>query len=82
MPGRRTAAGRLRPASASDGRRVVELFVLLSLGFVISAVCAFWCATRALAKGYSPAVWGVLGFLVPVIAVIAMAVMPETDRAP
>ena len=60
----------------------MELFVLLSLGFVISAVCAFWCATRALAKGYSPAVWGVLGFLIPVIAVIAMAVIPPSDRAP
>jgi hypothetical protein len=60
----------------------VEIFVLMSLSFVISAVCAFWCATRAQAKGYSPAVWGVLGFLLPIIAVIAMAVMPKTDRAP
>ena len=59
----------------------MELFVLLSLGFVISAVCAFWCATRALAKGYSPAVWGVLGFLIPIIAVIVMAVIPPSDRA-
>ena len=60
----------------------MELFALVSLGFVISAVCAFWCATRALAKGYSPAVWGVLGFLIPVIAVIAMAVIRPGDRAP
>jgi hypothetical protein len=54
----------------------------MSLSFVISAVCAFWCATRALAKGHNPAVWGVLGFLVPVVAVIVMAFLPPTDRAP
>jgi len=59
----------------------VELFALLSLGFVISAVCAFWCATRALDKGYNPALWGVLGFVIPVFAVIAMAVIPASDRA-
>ena len=60
----------------------MELFVLMTLSFVISAVCAFWCATRAQAKGYSPAVWGVLGFLIPIIAVIAMAVIRPSERAP
>ena len=60
----------------------MEIFVLMSLSFVVSAVCAFWCATRAQAKGYNPAVWGVFGFLLPIVAVIAMAVMPKTDRAP
>jgi hypothetical protein len=59
----------------------VELFALMALSFAISAVCAFWCATRAQAKGYSPAVWGVLGFLIPIIAVIAIAVMRPGDRA-
>jgi FtsH-binding integral membrane protein len=59
----------------------VELFLLMAVGFVISAVCAWWCAVHAQAKGYSPALWGVLGFLIPVIAVIAMAVMRPTDRA-
>ena len=59
----------------------MDLFVLLALGFVISAVCAFWCATRAQAKGYSPAVWGVLGFVIPIIAVIMMVILPPTDRA-
>ena len=59
----------------------MELFVLLFLGFVISAVCAFWCARRAIDKGYSPAVWGVLGFVIPIIAVIMMVILPPTDRA-
>lgn len=59
----------------------MELFALMALSFVISAVCAFWCATRAQAKGYSPAVWGVLGFLIPIIAVIAIAVMRPSERA-
>ena len=60
----------------------MELFVLLFLGFVLAAVCAFWCARRAVDKGYNPVVWGVLGFVVPVIAVIMMVVLPPTDRAP
>ena len=59
----------------------MELFLLLALGFVISAVCAFWCAKRAVNKGYNPVVWGVLGFVIPIIAVIVMAVLPPTDRA-
>jgi hypothetical protein len=48
---------------------------------VLSAACAFWCASRALDKGYSPVVWGIVGFLVPVIAIIVMVVLPRTDRA-
>jgi len=60
----------------------VELLAIVFIGFVISAVCAFWCAKRAIDKGYSPVVWGVLGFIVPIIAVIVMAVLPPTDRAP
>ena len=59
----------------------MELFVLLTLSFIISAVCAFWCATQAQHKGYSPALWGVLGFVIPIIAVIVMAVMRPTERA-
>jgi hypothetical protein len=60
----------------------VELLALFFIGFVIAAVCAFWCATRAPAKGYSPVVWGSFGFLVPIVAIIVMAFLPPTDRAP
>ena len=59
----------------------MELFLLLALGFVISVVCAFWCAKRAVAKGYNPVVWGILGFVIPIISVIVMAFLPPTDRA-
>ena len=43
----------------------VEVLALLFLAFVVSAVCAFWCAKRAEDKGYNPVTWGVLGFLIP-----------------
>ncbi len=59
----------------------MELFLLLALGFVISVVCAFWCAKRAVDKGYNPVVWGILGFIIPLIAVIVMAFLPRTERA-
>lgn len=60
----------------------MELFLLMAVSFVISAVCAWWCATRAMAKGYSPAIWGVLGFLFPIIAVIVIAVIRPGENAP
>lgn len=59
----------------------MEVLVLLFLAFVVSAVCAFWCAKRAEVKGYNPVTWGILGFLIPIIAVILMVVLPPTDRA-
>ena len=55
------------------------IFIIISL--IVAVVCSWWCATRALAKGYSPVVWGVVGFLIPVIAVIVMAFLPRTERA-
>ncbi len=59
----------------------MEILALVLIGLVIAVVCSFWCATRAVAKGYSPVVWGIVGFLVPIIAVIVMAFLPATDRA-
>ena len=59
----------------------MEVFLLLCLSFVIGAVCAFWCANRAVHKGYNPVVWGILGFVVPIISVVVMVVLPPTDRA-
>ena len=48
---------------------------------MLSAAVAWWCASRALDKGYNPVLWGIVGFLVPVIAIIVMVVLPRTDRA-
>ena len=59
----------------------MELFALLALGLVISVVCSFWCATHAQHRGHSPVVWGILGFLIPVIAVMAVYVLPPGDAA-
>lgn len=59
----------------------MEVFVLVALGVVISVVCSFWCATHALHRGRSPVVWGILGFIIPVIAVIVIAVLPPGDGA-
>jgi membrane associated rhomboid family serine protease len=55
--------------------------ILIIVSLVISVVCSWWCATRALAKGYSPVVWGIVGFIFPIISVIIMVFLPRTDRA-
>lgn len=59
----------------------MEIFLLLLISLAISIVCAVWCARTALDKGYSPGLWGVLGFLFPVVAVIVIALVRPSDRA-
>ena len=59
----------------------METFVLVMLGIVISVVCAAWCASHAMDKGHSPGLWGVLGFLFPLIAVIVIALIPPSENA-
>ena len=59
----------------------MELFWFLAVGFLISVICSVWCAKRPIDKGYNPALWGVLGFVIPIISVIVMAFLPQSDRA-
>ncbi len=59
----------------------MEAFLLILIGLTISVVCSVWCARTALDKGYSPGLWGVLGFVLPVLAVIAIALVHPSDRA-
>ena len=59
----------------------MEIFLLLLISLAISIVCAVWCARTALDKGYSPGLWGVLGFLFPLVAVIVLALMRPSGRA-
>lgn len=60
----------------------MELFVLYLISFVVGVVCAFWCAKLALGKGRNAGVWGVLGFLFSIVALIVIALLPSTGREP
>ena len=70
-----------RPA-VHTGEATVELFVLYLISFVVGVVCAFCCAKLALGKGRNAAVWGVLGFLFSIVALIVIALLPSTGREP
>lgn len=56
---------------------------MTTLGFVIALaiclVCAYVCARVARAKNRSPVLWGVLGFVFPVVSVVAIGLL---DRRP
>ena len=55
-------------------------FVFFLIGIVIAVAIAFWCASIASRKGRSPLLWGILGFVLPLIALIVIAVLPATDN--
>ncbi len=45
---------------------------------VVAVAIAFLCANIASKKGRSPALWGILGFVIPVIALILILVLPRS----
>ena len=50
----------------------VIIWVVVALAF------AFICAKVAFNKGRSPLLWGILGLVFPVIALIIIALLPRT----
>ncbi len=58
--------------------REVELVFIL-IGIVIAVAIAAWCASIAAGKGRSPILWGILGFVFPLIALIVIAVLPAAS---
>jgi hypothetical protein len=58
----------------------VDLFVLFLICFVVAVACAYACAKLALRKGRDVVVWAVLGFVVPIVALLVIAVLPSADR--
>ncbi len=60
----------------------MDLLILILISLTISIVCAVWCSKKAVEKGFNPGLWGVLGFLFPLIAVIAITLMRPSGRAP
>ncbi|HMO00754.1 MAG TPA: hypothetical protein PKD59_15180 [Miltoncostaeaceae bacterium] len=60
----------------------MDLFLLFLISFVVAVICAWVCAKLALRKGRDPVIWAVLGFVVPIIAVVVIAVVPSADGTP
>ncbi len=58
----------------------MDLFVLFLICFVVAVACAWVCAKIALRKGHDPVIWAVLGFVLPIIALVVIAVLPSADR--
>lgn len=54
--------------------------VLILIGIVIAVAFSFWCASIAVRKGHSPILWAILGFVIPIIALIIIALLPAKDR--
>ncbi len=52
-----------------------EIYTILVLA--VAGVCAYFCSKIAGSKGYSPAMFGVLGFLFSFIMLIIVFVMPD-----
>ncbi|MGE3234728.1 MAG: hypothetical protein AB7O78_13505 [Thermoleophilia bacterium] len=48
------------------------------VGIVVALAFAFICAKIASDKGRSPLLWGILGLILPVIALIIIALLPRT----
>ena len=51
----------------------------LIIGWVIGAIFAFLCAFMAKNRGRNPKIWGILGLVFSVFAVIALAIMGEAS---
>lgn len=47
------------------------------ISFAVAAVCAFLCARIAAGKGRSPLGYAILGFFLPIIGLIVIAVLPS-----
>ena len=60
----------------------VDLFFLFLICFVVAVACAFACAKLAQRKGRDAVAWAVVGFLIPIVGLVAIAVLPSTDREP
>ena len=60
----------------------MDLFVLFLICFVVAVACAIACWKLALRKGRDATIWGVLGFLIPIVALAVILVLPPTDREP
>ena len=54
-------------------------YYLISL--FIAILCAWLCAVLAARKGYSPVLFGILGFFFFIITVIVVLVIPDKNRA-
>ncbi len=46
------------------------------LGLVVAIVFAYLCHKIAVGKGRGPILWAVLGFLIPIIALIIILLLP------
>jgi len=47
------------------------------LSFIVAVIFAWICATLAARKGYSPVVFGILGFFFFIITLIVVLVLPR-----
>jgi hypothetical protein len=54
-------------------------FLLVLLWFVLGVATACLCYRLAIAKGRDPKGWVVFGFLVPVVGLIALALVPRSS---
>ncbi len=52
------------------------------VSFVLAVLFAWLCAWIAGRKGYSPIVFGILGFFFFLITLIVLLVLPDKSRAP
>jgi hypothetical protein len=59
----------------------ILILVYLVVGVALSVACAVIAARRATAKGRRAPVWGVLGFLFGVLAIVALVVLPRVEGA-
>jgi len=48
---------------------------------VVDILCAWLCAALAARKGYSPVLFGILGFFFVIITVIVVLVIPDKNAS-
>ncbi len=51
------------------------------ISLVVAVLCAWLCAALAARKGYSPVLFGILGFFFFIITVIVVLVIPDKNAS-
>ena len=56
----------------------METVIGVIVWIVVALAFAYFCAKIASNKGRSPLLWAILGLIIPVIALIIIALLPRT----
>jgi hypothetical protein len=59
----------------------VGIWLYYVIWFVIAVLCVWLCASIAGKKGYSPVLFGILGFFFFFITLIVVLVIPDKTRS-